>query len=146
MVYLDKLRALLALHLLFLLHRHGEVVVVDSLKDAFVLLPVSVENLHFLAYKAMILLWHLEGLSQSGGAYLKFVVFFVAAEVVFDVTAQFYAVLYPYAIGMVYLDYDTVVGAYFDVNKEVLLAVKLLVYDTSYGVFVYHIYILENKK
>ena len=40
---------------------------------------------------------------------------------------------------MVNFYYDTVVGAYLDVNKEILLAVKPLFYDTSYGVFVYHI-------
>ena len=58
---------------------------------------------------------------------------------VFDVTAQFYAVFNPYSIGMVYFNYDTVVGAYFDVDKEVFLAVKPLFYNASYGVLVYHI-------
>ena len=142
MVCVYELRALLAFHLLLLLHRHSEVVALYGFEHAFVLLSVGVEHFHDLSYEAVVQLSNLERLSQSGGSYFQFVVFLVAAEVVFDVTAQGNAVFNPHSVSVVYLYYDAVVGAYLDVNKEILLAVKPLFYDTSYGVFVYNILLL----
>ena len=134
-----------AFHFLLLLHGHREVATVDALENALVFLSVGVEHLDVLTYEAVVLLRHLKGLSQSGGSYFQFVVFLVAAEVVFDVTAQGNAVFNPHSVSVVYLYYDAVVGAYLDVNKEILLAVKPLFNNTSYGVFTYHTLFIRIK-
>ena len=139
MVNFNELRTFLAFHFLLFFHRYNKVDPFYAFEYAFVFLSIGIENFYFFAYKAVVLLCHLEWLTKSGRAYFEFIVLFVAAEVVFDETAQFYAVFNPHTIGVIYFYYDTVVGAYLDVNKEILLAVKPLFYDTSYGVFVYHI-------
>ena len=70
------------------------------------------------------MLGHLEGLAESGGADLQFKVFLVAVEVVFDEFAQFHAVFYPYAVGVVDFHNDSVVLADFDIYEEVVFSLK----------------------
>ena len=139
MVHLDSLRAFLALNLHFLSHTHHERIAVHAFEQPLDLTAVSVEHLNLLADKALLLLRHLERLTQTSRTYLKLVVFLIAAQTLFDEAAQLHTVLYPHTVGMVYLHHDLIIRADFNIHKKIVLVLQPLFYNTFYDVFVYHI-------
>lgn len=126
MVGCHKLWTLFAFHLLLFFYGDYKIIAVDTLQNAFHLLAVGIEHFYWLANEAVVLLWHLEWLSETCRAYFELIVFFVAAEMVFDIAAQRHAIFYPHSIGMVDLYYDSVIRAYLYVDEEIFLAVKPL--------------------
>ena len=126
MVHIRHDGTFLALLPYLLRHGDSEVVAVNALQHSLHLLAFVVEHLNVLANEVHILLRNLKGLPESGRAYLKLIILLVTVETVLSIAAQLYAVLYPHAIGMVYLNNNSVIRADFNIYKEILLALQPL--------------------
>ena len=126
MVHIHQNGTFLALLPYLLRHGDREVVAVNALQHSLHLLAFVVEHLNVLANEVHILLRNLKGLSKSCRAYLKLIILLITVETVLYIAAQLYAVLYPHTIGMVYLNNNSVIRADFNIDKEILLVLQLL--------------------
>ena len=142
MVHIRKLWAFFAFHLHLFLCGDGKVATINAFQQAFIFLAIGIQYLNVFAYEAYVLLWHLEGLSQSGRSYLQLIVFLISAEVFFYVAAECYTVFNPYSVGVVYFHNNSVVGANLDVYEEVFLVFEPRFNNLFNDVFIYHTFCL----
>ena len=105
-----------------------EVSSVDTLEDAAYLLSVSLEHFHGLAHKVVVLLFHLERLTETCRSHFELIVLVVAAEMVLDILAQLCAVFDPHAVGMVNFNSNLVIGRNIDIHQEVVFVLQPLIH------------------
>ena len=146
MVNVFQHRAFLTLYLHFLAHAYREATPVYTLQHAFQLDAVGSQHFHVLTDVVVILLLHLEGLSQSGRANLKLIILLIAVEPVFDETAQLHTVLDPHTVGVIDFHHNLVVATNLHINEEVLLVLKPLLNITLYNLLVNHTIALYKLK
>ena len=125
--------------------REGEAFGADSGESSPHLFSVEGECFHLIANVDFILAGHLEGLPQSGRPDFEFEICFVAIQTVFYEFGEFYAVVDPYAFGMVNLYGDAIVARYGEVGQEVVFSLEPLVDELSYNVFTDHSVLCYNR-
>ena len=108
---LHELGALGSLFAHFLFYGECEAFRCDVGEHSLQLFPLCSEHFYTFALVNLILAQHLERLTYASAAYFELEVFLLAVEVALDEAAQFYAIFNPYALFVVDLHHDAVVGA-----------------------------------